>query len=147
MTIHALDLCLSFDEIPTDYCERPPESHSKLRTVPDGLRIARFVVRLCKDYRPLFFFGLLALVSLIASSVVALSAGSAGLNHWTASLAVVAILAVFAVALIAAGVVADVTGRRMRELKRILFLAASNREPVADIRNATVTSAPHAFEA
>jgi glycosyltransferase involved in cell wall biosynthesis len=147
MTIHALDLCLSFDEVPTDYTERPPDSHSKLRTVPDGIRIARFVVRLCKDYRPLLFFGLLSALSLLACGGVALCAGTGRLDHWTGSLAVTLAFAVLAVALVAAGAVADVTGRRVRELKRILFLAASNREPVADIRNATVSSAVHALEA
>ena len=37
MTIHALDLSLSFEEVPTRYRPRPPSSPSKLRTIKDGI--------------------------------------------------------------------------------------------------------------
>ena len=59
MTIHALDLCIAFEDVPVSYGERPGASTSKLRTIPDGLRILRFVLLLCKDYRPIRFFGAL----------------------------------------------------------------------------------------
>ena len=63
MTVHALDLSMPFAEVATEYRERPTESTSKLRTIPDGLRIARFILRLWKEYEPLRFFGPLALMS------------------------------------------------------------------------------------
>ena len=69
MTIHALDLRLSFDEVPVNYCERPEGSKSKLRTIPDGLRIGKFILVLCKEYRPLRFFGALATLSALGALV------------------------------------------------------------------------------
>ncbi len=121
MTIHALDLCIGFEDVPVSYGERPEASKSKLRTIPDGLRILRFILLLCKDYRPLRFFGALTTLCLIGA-VIAGVARSA-LPVWAAKpgvgLALVCLSALFLVA----GVVIDSISRSRREMKRILFLA------------------------
>ena len=72
MTVHALDLAMPFAEVATEYRVRPTESTSKLRTIPDGLRIARFILRLWKEYEPLRFFGTLALMSGFLAAITAL---------------------------------------------------------------------------
>ena len=121
MTIHALDLCVAFEDVPVSYGERPGTSKSKLRTIPDGLRILRFILLLCKDYRPLRFFGALTALCLLG----ALAAGPARelLPAWAAipglGLALICLAALFLVA----GVVIDSISRSRREVKRILFLA------------------------
>jgi glycosyltransferase involved in cell wall biosynthesis len=127
MTVHALDLSLAFDELPTPYQERPDESASKLRTIPDGIRILRFILRLCKDYRPFLFFGTLSAVCALGALSVAGFSRSSELSSWTPQLAVSLGLLACALALFLAGAVADALGRRGRELKRILFLSVPER--------------------
>jgi glycosyltransferase involved in cell wall biosynthesis len=60
MTLHALDKRFLIREIPITYIEREQGSVSKLNTFSDGARILRTILRVCKDFRPLFFFGTLA---------------------------------------------------------------------------------------
>lgn len=62
LTVHALQLHMPIDEVPTRYVERMPGSVSALHTYRDGIRILYFIVRLVKQERPLLFFGVSALV-------------------------------------------------------------------------------------
>ncbi|MDD3410324.1 MAG: glycosyltransferase family 2 protein [Eubacteriales bacterium] len=62
MSIHALDKNLSIASVPVQYRDRPVDSPSKLNTFTDGFRVLRTVARLYKEYRPLSFFGLFALL-------------------------------------------------------------------------------------
>lgn len=62
LTVHALQLRAPVAEVPTAYRERPPASASKLRTIPDGIRIMRLIARLIREERPLEFFGTAAAV-------------------------------------------------------------------------------------
>ncbi|MGH7041158.1 MAG: glycosyltransferase [Acetobacteraceae bacterium] len=57
-TVHALELRMPLDELPTPYRARLPGSSSKLRTYADGLRILRTILILIKEERPLQFFSL-----------------------------------------------------------------------------------------
>jgi glycosyltransferase involved in cell wall biosynthesis len=69
LTVHALQLRLPIAEVATPYKERPTASSSKLRAIPDGLRILKLIARLIREERPLEFFsvaaGLLAFVSIV----------------------------------------------------------------------------------
>lgn len=58
MTIHALDKNFLVTHHPVLYRDRPKGSYSKLRTIPDGMRVLKTVFALFKDFRPLLFFGL-----------------------------------------------------------------------------------------
>jgi glycosyltransferase involved in cell wall biosynthesis len=71
LTVHALQLNLPIAEVTTPYRERPPASASKLRTIPDGIRIMRLIMRLVREERPLEFFSSMAVA--IAFTAVALS--------------------------------------------------------------------------
>lgn len=71
LTVHALQLHLPIAEISTPYRERPPASSSKLRTIPDGIRIMRLITRLIREERPLEFFGTVAGLFAIAASILA----------------------------------------------------------------------------
>ncbi len=55
------------DEVPIRYRARPEESPSKLHTYRDGYRILMAILMFFRDYRPLNFFGLLALALLVLS--------------------------------------------------------------------------------
>jgi glycosyltransferase involved in cell wall biosynthesis len=54
-------------EVPIRYRARPEESPSKLHTYRDGYRILMAILMFFRDYRPLNFFGLLALFLLALS--------------------------------------------------------------------------------
>ncbi len=54
-------------EVPIRYRARPEESPSKLHTYRDGYRILMAILVFFRDYRPLNFFGLLALFFLVLS--------------------------------------------------------------------------------
>lgn len=56
LTVHALQLRLPIAERATPYRERPPASSSKLRTIPDGIRILKLILRLIREERPFEFF-------------------------------------------------------------------------------------------
>ena len=62
LTVHALQLRLPIAEVLTPYRDRPPASASKLRTLPDGVRILRLIARMVREERPLEFFSALAVL-------------------------------------------------------------------------------------
>jgi glycosyltransferase involved in cell wall biosynthesis len=123
MTIHALELCLPFDELPTPYVARPEDSSSKLRTIPDGLRIFRLIIGLFKDFRPLRFFGCLAIVAALLAAAAGLLAGHR-LDPWTPAALLVVGLCEFVLVLPLIGVILDGLSRGRRETKRLHYLAA-----------------------
>lgn len=67
MTIHAVDKNMCIKNCVIDYRDRPEGSESKLHTVSDGIKVFRTILRLYRDYRPLRFFGLLALLEMIVA--------------------------------------------------------------------------------
>ncbi len=62
LTIHALELRLPSTEIETPYFERIEGTTSKLKTYQDGFKILFTILALFKEFRPLAFFGLLAVL-------------------------------------------------------------------------------------
>ncbi|AWX46653.1 MULTISPECIES: glycosyltransferase family 2 protein [Enterococcus] len=58
LTIHALDKKFKFVEIPIEYQDRPEGSISKLNTFSDGFKVIMMIIKMCKDYKPLLFFGI-----------------------------------------------------------------------------------------
>jgi len=69
MTIHALDKNFSIQEILVHYRDRQSGSESKLNTIPDGLRVLRTIFNLAREYKPMLFFGIFALISLLIGVV------------------------------------------------------------------------------
>lgn len=62
MSIYAADKRLYVINEPCSYKDRPEGSSSKLNTIPDGMRVIRTIVKMVRLYKPLFFFGLIALI-------------------------------------------------------------------------------------
>jgi glycosyltransferase involved in cell wall biosynthesis len=121
MTVHALDLMMPIREVDTDYRMRPDESSSKLRTVRDGVRILRFIIRLFKEYEPVRFFGVLALVSGILAGLFAARGSDVLPVRLSGQLAIA--LAGLGIVLASAGLILDTVSRSRREMKRIMYLA------------------------
>ena len=69
MTIHALDKKLAIRTVKVDYRDRPAGSKSKLNTFRDGFKVLKTVANLFKNYRPLAFFSLLAIVLAVIGAV------------------------------------------------------------------------------
>ena len=66
LSIHAVDRGWRIVDVPIEYRDRPEGSTSKLNTVTDGMRVIATIGSLFKNYRPLKFFCLVALVFLAA---------------------------------------------------------------------------------
>lgn len=70
MSIHAVDKNMKVDNIIVGYRDRPVGSESKLNTYRDGAKVLKTIGRLYKNYKPLYFFSLLALaLTLIAGGL------------------------------------------------------------------------------
>lgn len=65
ISIHALDKKFRLKEIPIVYRDRPEGSESKLSTFRDGFRVLKTLASLFKDYKPMMFFGICSILSLI----------------------------------------------------------------------------------
>ena len=70
LSIHVVDKRWRIAQVPIDYRDRPTGSESKLNTFSDGIKVLRMICSLFKDYKPLGFFSLLALVFLVAGLCV-----------------------------------------------------------------------------
>lgn len=69
MTIHTVDKNMLHKNVIIQYRDRPEGSESKLNTYSDGLKVLLTIARLFKNYRPLGFFSLLALVLVLLAAV------------------------------------------------------------------------------
>ncbi len=69
MSIHAIDKNMSVENLVIDYRDRPEGSESKLNTYSDGLKVLRTIIRLYRTYRPIGFFGMIALLMALIAAV------------------------------------------------------------------------------
>lgn len=121
LTIKALEAGFRVAEVPVNLTTRPEGSCSKIRPFHDGLRILGTIFALFRDYKPLTFFGTLALIllglGLIPGVVVIVEYLTTGAVYRVPS----AILAVGAVLLgmlmFTAGLILHSMTRRIRELE------------------------------
>ena len=73
MTIHAISMNMSVENVIIEYRDRPEGSESKLNTFSDGMRVLKTILNLFRNYRPLHFFSLVAAILLIIDLVVFIS--------------------------------------------------------------------------
>lgn len=70
MTLHALDKNYTIKEIPIDYRDRPEGSVSKLSTISDGVKVVKTIGTMFKDYKPLKFFSIIAIILFILGLII-----------------------------------------------------------------------------
>ena len=70
MTIHALDKNFLLKSVPVNYRDRPQGSESKLNTYVDGAKVIMTIFNLYRDYKPLQFFGAIALILAIIALIL-----------------------------------------------------------------------------
>lgn len=124
MTVFALSNGFVLSERPIDYGTRPDGSVSKLNTYRDGMRVLKTILFLFKDMRPLLFFGVLALLSVLAG----LGFGAFVIHEFTQtglvthpSTAVLAVaFTLVGVVSMATGLILDTVNRRANEIQRLI---------------------------
>ena len=67
MSIYAVDRNMFMENVVIPYRDRPEGSESKLNTVSDGIKVLLTIAKLFRDYRPMFFFGAIALLLMLVS--------------------------------------------------------------------------------
>lgn len=65
MTIHAVFNNMQIENVIVDYRDRPAGSESKLNTYSDGMKVIGTIIRLFRNYKPMGFFGIIALFLMI----------------------------------------------------------------------------------
>lgn len=68
MSIHAIDKNMQIENVVIEYRDRPEGSVSKLNTYSDGFKVLRTIMRLFRNYKPMAFFGALAVVLLLIAA-------------------------------------------------------------------------------
>lgn len=123
MTIHALDKNLSIRSVKVEYRDRPADSPSKLNTYSDGFRVLRTIARLYKEYRPLSFFGIFALILALCGAVLFIPVLSeyfrTGLVPRFPTLIVSGVMVTMALLLWVCGLVLDTVAKKHRQLFEI----------------------------
>lgn len=127
LTIHALELNMPVAEIDSVYLERPAGSDSKLNTISDGLRIAKLIIKLIKDERPMTFFGWLFILFALTSILLAIPLGityfETGLVPRLPTAVLCSALMLLSFLFLACGFILDSVTRGRRERKRISYLS------------------------
>jgi len=120
MSIHALDKNLSVACIPVGYRDRPEDSPSKLNTFGDGFKVLKTIVRLFKEYRPMPFFGLLALLFLLVGVVLFIPVlteyFATGLVPRFPTLITSGVLVTLSFLLLMCGIILDTVAKKHRQL-------------------------------
>ncbi|MEI6728919.1 MAG: glycosyltransferase family 2 protein [bacterium] len=70
ITLSALDKGFILKEIPILYRDRPAGSFSKLNTFSDGFKVLSTILNIFKDYKPLFFYSILTVMTFFVASII-----------------------------------------------------------------------------
>ena len=119
MTIHALDKNLLLQSIPVNYRDRPAGSFSKLNTYVDGAKVLMTIFNLYRNYRPLRFFGIAAVILMLIALLMFLPVFaeylSTGLVPKIPTLIVSGLLGLASMLSAACGVILDVIANNARK--------------------------------
>ncbi len=140
---HADRIGIATAEVATPYTSRHEDSSSKLRTVPDGVRILTALVRLIEETRPLQFFttvfALLTIIALVLGIPVFDEYARLGrVPRFPTAILAVSIQIVAFLALLA-GVILRSVARTRDEMRQLMYLQVAarhlelSRDAVADI--------------
>ena len=125
MTIHAVDKNFMIQELPIAYRDRPEGSVSKLNTYKDGFKVLKLIATLFKEYKPFFFFNivalLLAIISLFFVIPVFKEYFETGLVLKFPTLIVGGFVMVAAIMSFICGVILDVIVKKHRQLYELII--------------------------
>lgn len=128
LTIHALEIFASIEELEVPYSERMEGSQSKLHTWRDGSLILLTILHLFKESKPFVFFSFFAVVfalfSLGLGLPVILEFLDTGLVPRFPTAILASGLAILSMISMTSGIILNSVSRARIEIKRILFLGA-----------------------
>ena len=120
MTIHAVDKNFKVLEIPVQYRDRPEGSVSKLNTFSDGFKVLRTIGRLFEEYRPAFFFNIIASIFfiffLIAFCPIVIEYFKTGSVPRFPTLIVSTLLGVITIVMWITGVILEIIAKKHKQL-------------------------------
>lgn len=133
MSIHAAFRRMSVENVTVSYKDRPEGSESKLSTFSDGFKVLKTIASLFITYRPLIFFGIIALVLAIAGLVllipVLITYASTGLVPRFPTLVVSCFILLIALLSFTAGVILKyMLSKDAREFEYKLINVATNKK-------------------
>jgi hypothetical protein len=127
LTVHALELCMSVQELATPYKARPPGSASKLNTYRDGVRILRTILRLFRLERPMQFYAITGAVLLALAAVLAVpifvTYFQSGLVPRLPTAVLVTGITLLAALAFVSGLILESVTRGRQELRRLAYLS------------------------
>lgn len=126
MTIHGAANNLRMIEIPVEYRDRPEGSESKLNTYSDGFMVLKTIARLFKEYKPMFFFGIISLIFLIISIIMFVPVFTeyfrTGLVPRFPTLIVAGFLLLIALLLFISGLILEVIVKKNRQIFELFYI-------------------------
>ncbi len=126
ISLHALDKKFVIKEIPIVYRDRPEGSNSKLNTVRDGIKVMKTIVRMFKDFKPMQFFGIIALILAAMGLVIGMPVVIEFLETSYITKVPSAVLAtgimIFSITMLQCGLILDTIVRENRERYEIELL-------------------------
>jgi hypothetical protein len=127
LTVHSLQMRMPAVEVEAAYGARPEGSESKLSTFRDGWRILRMISLLVREERPLHFFGLMGLIALLSSGLLAAPVLVEYLRTGSVprfpTLIVAASLALIGLLSFVCGLILDTVSRARLEQRHLAYLA------------------------
>lgn len=69
MTIHAVNNNMQVENVIVNYRDRPEGSESKLNTYSDGIKVLFMILKMFRQYKPLSFFGIMAVILTLGSVI------------------------------------------------------------------------------
>lgn len=126
MTVFAIEKDFRIQETPIQYRDRPQNSISKLNTFSDGKKVLSTLILLFRDYKPLKFFSIISIFTLIIGFVflipVLIEYWETGLVPRFPTLIVSCFIILFAMMLFFVGLLLDVSKQHKDEIFRLLML-------------------------
>lgn len=132
MSLFALDGNYLVREVPIDYRDRPAGSESKLNTFSDGFRVLKMIVMLFRDYKPLWFFGVLSAFCFILGTILFIPIlHEFAMTHLVErfpTLFVSIFLYIAALLFFCSGMILDVLKNNQRKTRELLVKQVDNRK-------------------
>lgn len=123
MTIHCLDNNLLLQTVPINYRDRQEGSVSKLNTFSDGYKVLYTVLRLYKNYKPLHFFGYMAMCLALISIILFIPIGQeylkTGLVPRFPTLIVSSVMMLAAFLSLVCGLILDTENQKFKQLLEV----------------------------
>ncbi len=125
LSVHASQLRLPVSEISFPYNDRPEGSESKLSTFKDGIKIMKTIIVLLKEYKPLYFFGVIgflgAMLSLLLAVPIFVEFSKTGTVEAVSTAILCTGIMIVSMLTVTAGVILDSIRRFRAEIKRLFY--------------------------